>query len=621
MRMRRGSLLSGTTFGAAILQYKPGDVVKSILVDDHYFTGVVRDVDTKTNKITVAWGGGPVSQHDVDEIMPGPGDVNYGSGKTKEIEIKASQGRRMRAGLGDVIDPHPQGECPLCDVMSTSGDEPPAQQPAWVIQDGPQKSAIISSDLRRGRFSADPSMDNFLGKPGTHGINTPRGGGFSIMEDLASDLHQESNDLAGVHPKTGSSKQAATPDVEKIMEYEDGRLSEDETVELFQDLIDSGMIYHLQGSYGRMAQHLIQQGLCHRKGQKASDKKAVSNYMRNMSYPFPSPAARGLGQAKKVVVKCPHCHKPVWDVATIDQALNKCHNCGQRFMNDPDDPDAYTSSDKAKKAAFTHCPHCHDFMDDDDESEWLGEDGRGVGWSLISEVCPSCGYTKEYKLSERGEIKDVKVGNPHQKAASDKFANLKSRRAMYWGAPDRTYRLTRQEQETGQANCPRCQVPMEKEPFTRSDKLLICPECRFKVPTSKAVNKVEISVPAGVEVNVTQQDGCCDDEPIMANTRRGRLAVRTDDATEAFGGDDKPVLVNLPRMTVKDIASLISNDWKNVNFAARPYLDAMYSLNSVSDMYMADTGTSVVAYFLCNATSWRGDVAKAVKKELQRRIR
>ena len=99
MRMRRGSLLSGTTFGAAILQYKPGDVVKSILVDDHYFTGVVRDVDTKTNKITVAWGGGPVSQHDVDEIMPGPGDVNYGSGKTKEIEIKASQGRRIRAGL------------------------------------------------------------------------------------------------------------------------------------------------------------------------------------------------------------------------------------------------------------------------------------------------------------------------------------------------------------------------------------------------------------------------------------------------------------------------------------------------------------------------------------------
>ena len=120
--------------------------------------------------------------------------------------------------------------------------------------------------------------------------------------------------------------------------------------------------------------------------------------------------------------------------------------------------------------------------------------------------------------------------------------------------------------------------------------------------------------------NVTQQDGCCD-EPIMANTRRGRLAVRTDDATEAFGGADKTSLANLPRMSIKDIAGVISQDWKNVNFAARPYLDAMYSLNSVSDMYMADTGTSVVAYFLCNASGWKGEVAKAVKKELQRRIR
>ena len=616
MRMRRGSLLSGKTFGAAILQYKPGDTVKSILVDDHYFSGVVREVDTKTNKITVAWGGGPVSQHDVDEIMPGPGDVNYGAGKTKEIEIKASQGRRMRAGLGDVIDPHPQAECPLCDVMSTSGDEPPAQQPAWVIQDGPQESSVISSDLRRGRFSADPSMDNFLGKPGTHGINTPRGGGFSIMEDLQKDLHQESNDLAGVH---ASDKQAAMPDVDKIMKYENGEMDEDETVEFFQDLIDSGMIYHLQGSYGRMAQHLIQQGLCHRKGQTASDKTAVSNYTRNMFYPFPSPAAQGLGQktggqkyrgytieksGDNFYVKDPSGHRAFGEVPVSIETAKKWI-----------DQDIYDNrkkaSDKSKKAAFTKCPHCHGYMDDEEEGEWLGEDGRGVGWFLETDTCPTCGYSKTYKFSERGETKDVKITNPGKTiAASNEFGGLKSRRAMYWTAPDRTFRLTRQEQETGQAICPKCQIPMEKEPFTRSDKLLICPQCRFKVPTSKAVNRVEIKVPAGVEVDVTTQEEGCDDEVIMANTRRGR-----------FAAVDPSTLANLPRMSVKDIAGLISDDWKSVNFAARPYLDAMYSLNSVSDMYMADTGTSVVAYFLCNASSWRGEVAKAVKKELQRRIR
>ena len=40
---------------------------------------------------------------------------------------------------------------------------------------------------------------------------------------------------------------------------------------------------------------------------------------------------------KGAEVKCPNCGKPVWDVATVDQALNKCWDCGTKWMNDPDD--------------------------------------------------------------------------------------------------------------------------------------------------------------------------------------------------------------------------------------------------------------------------------------------
>ena len=53
--------------------------------------------------------------------------------------------------------------------------------------------------------------------------------------------------------------------VDKIISYEQGELGEMETVELFQELIDNGMAWSLQGSYGRMAMFLIDNGYCNAK--------------------------------------------------------------------------------------------------------------------------------------------------------------------------------------------------------------------------------------------------------------------------------------------------------------------------------------------------------------------
>ena len=50
--------------------------------------------------------------------------------------------------------------------------------------------------------------------------------------------------------------------LEHLMRYEAGELEPEEIIDLFQYLIDIGMIWHLQGSYQRMAQHLIAHGLC-----------------------------------------------------------------------------------------------------------------------------------------------------------------------------------------------------------------------------------------------------------------------------------------------------------------------------------------------------------------------
>ena len=50
--------------------------------------------------------------------------------------------------------------------------------------------------------------------------------------------------------------------VSKIMAFESGELDEEGIIELFQELIDSGLVWQLQGSYGRMASSLIENGYC-----------------------------------------------------------------------------------------------------------------------------------------------------------------------------------------------------------------------------------------------------------------------------------------------------------------------------------------------------------------------
>ena len=48
----------------------------------------------------------------------------------------------------------------------------------------------------------------------------------------------------------------------KIVAYEEDELNGLEIIELFQELIDNGMAWKLQGHYGRMAIDLIESGQC-----------------------------------------------------------------------------------------------------------------------------------------------------------------------------------------------------------------------------------------------------------------------------------------------------------------------------------------------------------------------
>lgn len=68
---------------------------------------------------------------------------------------------------------------------------------------------------------------------------------------------------------------------------------------------------------------------------------------------------------------------------------------------------------------------------------------------------------------------------------------------------------------------------------------------------------------------------------------------------------------------IHEIARDVRDDWTKVNFAAEPYLGAMHCLEKLDDYYGADSARNIVLYFLCNASTWRGDVAKRIKAELK----
>lgn len=59
----------------------------------------------------------------------------------------------------------------------------------------------------------------------------------------------------------------------------------------------------------------------------------------------------------------------------------------------------------------------------------------------------------------------------------------------------------------------------------------------------------------------------------------------------------------------------------NVNYAAEPYLHAMFSLNTIDDNYGCDSAKSIILYFLSNASSFRGEDAKRIKAELKAMIK
>lgn len=79
---------------------------------------------------------------------------------------------------------------------------------------------------------------------------------------------------------------------------------------------------------------------------------------------------------------------------------------------------------------------------------------------------------------------------------------------------------------------------------------------------------------------------------------------------------------NLKELTIYQLAQSIRKNWGDkVSPEAQPYLQAMTEIVNIKDKYGCDSAKIIVLYFLNNAWSWKGEVAKAIKSELKRRCK
>ena len=73
--------------------------------------------------------------------------------------------------------------------------------------------------------------------------------------------------------------------------------------------------------------------------------------------------------------------------------------------------------------------------------------------------------------------------------------------------------------------------------------------------------------------------------------------------------------------SLSEIAREIQADYasrgKPVHFSAVPYVNAMRALNGMDDFFFDDDAETVVIYGLSNLSTWRGETATRIKRELK----
>lgn len=211
--------------------------------------------------------------------------------------------------------------------------------------------------------------------------------------------------------------------------------------------------------------------------------------------------------------------------------------------------------------------------------------------------------TKYYQLSKKHKLlaeESGKAGNPGGKLVHDALANSHGHLALkHERIANRYTKLASQHGDWAQKTI----ITAENDP----------------APLAKAkqalIDKLKKFNPNHDDKGLFASSEGGKDGPVAMQIGGGKVTGESFRDAASHGGAKIPA-PGTPR-EIHQIARDIRRDWKNVNYGAKPYLDAMGSLSSIKDNYGHDSARSVIAYFLSNATSWRGPTAKGIKAELK----
>lgn len=432
----------------------------------------------------------------------------------------------------------------------------------------------VEKELQQRRVAADnpvPSGDQFVGDPETHGINAPRGGGFSIMQDLQKDLHKEMKKESDVetNPRVGSRRGKASFFVAEGEKASDSSLkSRRATMKMAGDSVPHSLgqwnvyaggtgVEEGYNSYDTEVGNIRTGGRKYSISPVSNDSGRFQGYFLSV---FPGKnhghsgidvkgeevmvnTRQSLFRSPIVAVRAAVVHDIAAGVPAVVASVGDLRSRGAMEFPTQDAMDKYLKehpeADKSNhKVVETKKDAPVKLRKEDLEvktNQYIprgGHSGQGLAKNYYYIQHKDLGVyhhkdkkfrkkpltemtTHWYENKDEAE-KDLNGLVEEPKAAS--VGDLRSRRAMYWGAPDRVYRLTKEEQDSGSAICPKCQKEMALEPFTKSEKLYTCQKCGFKVPTSKTTTTritIDVDKDGEVDVDVTTAKG--------KKTRRGTM--------------------------------------------------------------------------------------------------